>query len=312
MRLTETIFFSLPMAALNMYIGMRCTRENLPCGGDHGFNIGLLVSIVSSIAGATLCFMSLDFNDRKASYHVPYRFQLVFFYIYRLLELAARMWLCALFAVRAGGCNCISLTAQNRRSVGAAAPPGRPSKQQLTQHRMLGAQCVVPMTCCCHYPGGQHRSSSAVMAGAWSLTGDGRRWTRAKLSAWWQIPQVSYGAYVFVVLGCHAAAVLAALAVGACFDGGAVWRKFTATTSVRLGRRLALPLPKPNDTKLLVACLMWPPSAFISDSTGDVGSRWEGEQQSEGLDFVCSGRCPWGRGRHAGIHLWPTKMHGDV
>ena len=66
----------------------------------RGLIAWLCLGIVASLVGATLSYFSMEMNDLRARtdpYHV---LQLTSFLIYRLLEIAARTTLLALFAVR--------------------------------------------------------------------------------------------------------------------------------------------------------------------------------------------------------------------
>jgi hypothetical protein len=55
MRLADTVFLTMPVALLQVWLGMRCSRPGVHCHiilGHHNFNILMLVSIIASIIGA--------------------------------------------------------------------------------------------------------------------------------------------------------------------------------------------------------------------------------------------------------------------
>ena len=54
MRLADTVFLSMPVALLQVWLGMRCSHPGMHCRvflGHQSFNILLLVSIIASIIG---------------------------------------------------------------------------------------------------------------------------------------------------------------------------------------------------------------------------------------------------------------------
>ena len=101
MRLADSCFLTLGVNILQIYVGIRCGRPDIVCRYHHpGFDFWLCLGIVSSLIGSTLSYFSMEMNDLRArtdSFHV---LQLTSFLIYRLLEIAARTTLLALFAVR--------------------------------------------------------------------------------------------------------------------------------------------------------------------------------------------------------------------
>ena len=57
MRLADTVFLTMPVALLQVWLGMRCSRPGEHCHiilGHHNFNILMLVSIIASIIGAQM------------------------------------------------------------------------------------------------------------------------------------------------------------------------------------------------------------------------------------------------------------------
>lgn len=76
-----------------------------------------------------------------------------------------------------------------------------------------------------------------------------------------------YGFWALLPLGAHAAAVLLLLRFSPCEGQRSIWRKATAGAAAA-----RLPLPKCDDVKLLVACMSWPPSVFVSDATDSQGA----------------------------------------
>ncbi|KAK9866535.1 hypothetical protein WJX84_010315 [Apatococcus fuscideae] len=99
MRLADSCFLTLGVNILQIYVGIRCGRPDIVCRYHHpGFDFWLCLGIVSSLIGSTLSYFSMEMNDLRArtdSFHV---LQLTSFLIYRLLEIAARTTLLALFA----------------------------------------------------------------------------------------------------------------------------------------------------------------------------------------------------------------------
>lgn len=51
-----------------------------------------------------------------------------------------------------------------------------------------------------------------------------------------------------------------------------IWDKATASTQAQLGTAVKMPVPRFDDVKLLVACMAWPPSVFVSDATDAQGA----------------------------------------
>ena len=55
MRLADTVFLTMPVALLQVWLGMHCSRPGMHCRvflGHQSFNILLLISIIASIIGA--------------------------------------------------------------------------------------------------------------------------------------------------------------------------------------------------------------------------------------------------------------------
>ena len=67
MRLADTVFLTMPVALLQVWLGMRCSRPGMHCRiflGHQSFNILLLISIVASIIGALrLCLAALPIQQ---------------------------------------------------------------------------------------------------------------------------------------------------------------------------------------------------------------------------------------------------------
>lgn len=102
MRLVDTVFLSLAMAGLQVYIGMACTAPGATCPGRRGFDGMLVVSILASIISSMICFLALDLKEdwKKDKQHLM---EIGAFILYRVFELASRVTCLALFAVVAGG-----------------------------------------------------------------------------------------------------------------------------------------------------------------------------------------------------------------
>ena len=79
---------------------MSCRHSHDHCLSSHGFDFTLCIGIVSSLIGATLCFVTFEFNDLRMKHDRSHIYHIIFFFIYRLLELCARVTVLALFAVR--------------------------------------------------------------------------------------------------------------------------------------------------------------------------------------------------------------------
>lgn len=90
---------------------LSCCHRKVPCamqGGSciyiqqaGGFDWMLCFSIVSSLGSSALCFVCLDINDHRFSTDRWHQTELAALFCYRITELAARIALLALFAVRA-------------------------------------------------------------------------------------------------------------------------------------------------------------------------------------------------------------------
>ncbi len=65
----------------------------------QGIDVLLLGSVCGSLISASLCFMSLELNDLRLQQDRGHAVQLAAFFVYRLLELSARLVLVALFSV---------------------------------------------------------------------------------------------------------------------------------------------------------------------------------------------------------------------
>jgi hypothetical protein len=59
----------------------------------------LLASVTGALLSASLCYMSLEMNDLRLLQDRGHGMQLAAFFVYRLLELSARLTLLALFSV---------------------------------------------------------------------------------------------------------------------------------------------------------------------------------------------------------------------
>ena len=77
-----------------------------------------------------------------------------------------------------------------------------------------------------------------------------------------------HGFWVLLVVGVHALAVLLLLRFTPMNGQKRIWDKAAAVHDVALfGGPVRLRLQRFDDVKLLVACMAWPPSAFVSDAT---------------------------------------------
>lgn len=81
-----------------------------------------------------------------------------------------------------------------------------------------------------------------------------------------------YGFWTLLPLGVHAAAVLLLMRFSPGKGQRNIWRKATTATSAQLPASVKLPLQRFDDVKLLVACMAWPPSVFVSDATDTQGT----------------------------------------
>lgn len=84
-----------------------------------------------------------------------------------------------------------------------------------------------------------------------------------------------HGAWVYAVVAAHVVIVLLCLRFSPVPRQKKVWDKVMATfpKQLHLGRwRPTVHLPCADDIKLLVCCLAWPPSCYVSDATDKNGT----------------------------------------
>ena len=81
-----------------------------------------------------------------------------------------------------------------------------------------------------------------------------------------------YGFWTLLPLGVHVTALLLLLRFSPGKGQRNIWRKASTATSAQLPASVKLPLPRFDDVKLLVACMAWPPSVFVSDATDTQGT----------------------------------------
>ncbi|CAL8466733.1 g6269 [Coccomyxa elongata] len=100
MRLADTVFLTLGVCLLQVYIGMRCVHQTTSCmyHVHGGFDWITCASIVASLSSSALCFLSLEINDHRFIKDRSHQVELACFFMYRLAELSARVTLLALFA----------------------------------------------------------------------------------------------------------------------------------------------------------------------------------------------------------------------
>ena len=80
---------------------MSCRKSADHClSTTGGFDFVLCSGIITSLIAATLCFVTFEFNDLRLKHDITHLYSIVSFFIYRLLELCARVTVIALFAVR--------------------------------------------------------------------------------------------------------------------------------------------------------------------------------------------------------------------
>jgi hypothetical protein len=67
MRLADTVFLTLGVCLLQVYIGMRCVHQSASCMYHMrgGFDWITCASIIASLASSALCFLSLEMNDHR-------------------------------------------------------------------------------------------------------------------------------------------------------------------------------------------------------------------------------------------------------
>ncbi|KAK3248052.1 hypothetical protein CYMTET_42469 [Cymbomonas tetramitiformis] len=102
MRLVDTVFLTLSIATLQVYIGIKCSDPELMCRGREGFDVWLLFSTLSCIVSAALCYLSLDLQDRwlKEPRHWA---EMICIVLYHIFSIAARVVTVGLFAAVVGG-----------------------------------------------------------------------------------------------------------------------------------------------------------------------------------------------------------------
>ncbi|GMH36591.1 hypothetical protein BSKO_04464 [Bryopsis sp. KO-2023] len=96
MRLVDTVFLTLVLSILQVYIGMHCSKPETYCQGREGFDMVLCLSVIGSLVGSTLSYLALDLNDIRALKDVKHTLEATAFFMARLLELSARVILLAL------------------------------------------------------------------------------------------------------------------------------------------------------------------------------------------------------------------------
>ena len=99
MRLMDSVFLTMSVAMLQVYVGMRCTNTAQACLAHRGFDLVLCLGVVGSLGSSTLSFCSFEYNDMRLRADLGHGYQVVAFFLFRVLELSARIVLLALFAV---------------------------------------------------------------------------------------------------------------------------------------------------------------------------------------------------------------------
>ena len=93
----------VPLSRFTEYVccsGMSCRKSKDHClSTTGGFDFVLCSGIITSLIAATLCFVTFEFNDLRLKHDITHLYSIVSFFIYRLLELCARVTVIALFAV---------------------------------------------------------------------------------------------------------------------------------------------------------------------------------------------------------------------
>ena len=70
MRLADTLFLTLAVACLQIYVGIRCSShvpDSCMFRPVHGFDWMLAASVAASLSSSALCFMGLEMNDHRQS-----------------------------------------------------------------------------------------------------------------------------------------------------------------------------------------------------------------------------------------------------
>lgn len=81
-----------------------------------------------------------------------------------------------------------------------------------------------------------------------------------------------YHFWVIAVFGAHMLCTVLLLRFLPVKASRRAWVKLKATCTIKLCRCLSLQIPNFADTKLLAACLLWPPVCFVSDATDAQGA----------------------------------------
>ncbi|CAG9460075.1 unnamed protein product [Pedinophyceae sp. YPF-701] len=110
MRFADTVLLTMPVAVLQTYIGMACRSPDVECAGRTGVDVLLGLGISASMVAATLCYVSLDLNDRRMFEEITGRSRspvhllwVCSYFTWRILEIGARTVAVALFAASLGG-----------------------------------------------------------------------------------------------------------------------------------------------------------------------------------------------------------------
>ena len=99
-------------------------------------------------------------------------------------------------------------------------------------------------------------------------------WTYFQCCRSWPLQNIK-GSWVYAVVCGHVVMVLLLLRFSPLPGQKRVWDKVMATVPVQLNLGCCRPrvqLPRADDIKLLVCCLAWPPSCYVSDATDKNGT----------------------------------------
>lgn len=65
LRFADTVLLTLSVGMLNVFMGIRCQDPSISCEGREGFDAVLFLAVLASLVSATLCYITLDVNDRR-------------------------------------------------------------------------------------------------------------------------------------------------------------------------------------------------------------------------------------------------------
>ena len=115
------------------------------------------------------------------------------------------------------------------------------------------------------------------------------------------------GSWIYAVVAGHVALVLLCLRFSPVPRQKQIWDKVMATVPVQLNLgpwQTTIRVPRADDVKLLVCCLAWPPSCYVSDATDKNGALVVADLhvEKQPLSAGCSS--------HPSILVWLTMFAG--